>query len=75
MCSYDWGCKKIWKSNSFRISYDGMLLQAGFVNKEIIIKEQHNCRSTDYWETQNNNFLLLAHEYIFVFRSKIIHKE
>ena len=25
MCSYDWGCKKIWKSNSFRISYDGML--------------------------------------------------
>ena len=43
-------------------------LQAGFVNKEIIIKEQHNCRSTDYWETQNNNFLLLAHEYIFVFQ-------
>lgn len=42
-------------------------LQAGFLNKEIIIKEQHNCRSTDYWEKQNNNFLLLAHEYIFVF--------
>lgn len=42
-------------------------LQAGFVNKEIIIKEQHNCRSTDYWEKHNNNFLLLAHEYIFVF--------
>ena len=35
---------------------------------EIIIKEQHNCRSTDYWEKQNNNFLLLAHEYIFVFQ-------
>lgn len=43
-------------------------LQAGFVNKEIIIKEQHNCRSTDYWETQNNIFLLLAHEYIFIFQ-------
>jgi len=43
-------------------------LQAGFVNKEIIIKEQHNCRSTDYWEKRNNDFLLLAHEYIFVFR-------
>ncbi|MBR6696878.1 MAG: methyltransferase domain-containing protein [Lachnospiraceae bacterium] len=42
-------------------------LQAGFVNKEIIIKEQHNCRSTDYWEKQNNKFLLLTHEYIFVF--------
>ena len=43
-------------------------LQAGFTNKEIIIKEQHNCRSTEYWEKQNNNFLLLAHEYIFVFQ-------
>lgn len=43
-------------------------LKVGFVNKEIIIKEQHNCRSTDYWEKQNNNFLLLAHEYIFVFQ-------
>lgn len=43
-------------------------LKAGFVSKEIIIKEQHNCRSTEYWETQDNNFLLLAHEYIFVFQ-------
>lgn len=43
-------------------------LQAGFLNKEIIIKEQHNCRSTDYWKKWNNNFLLLAHEYIFVFQ-------
>lgn len=43
-------------------------LQAGFSNKEIIIKEQHNCRSTDYWQKHNNSFLLLAHEYIFVFQ-------
>lgn len=43
-------------------------LKVGFVNKEIIIKEQHNCRSTDYWKKQNNNFLLLSHEYIFVFQ-------
>jgi len=43
-------------------------LHEGFTNKEIIIKEQHNCRSTDYWEKKNNNFLLLAHEYIFVFQ-------
>ncbi len=43
-------------------------LQAGFSSKEIIIKEQHNCRSTEYWEVKNNNFLLLAHEYIFVFQ-------
>ena len=43
-------------------------LQAGFTNQEIIVKEQHNCRSTDYWKNQNNKFLMLAHEYIFVFQ-------
>ena len=26
-------------------------LGAGFMNKEIIFKEQHNCRSTEYWKT------------------------
>lgn len=43
-------------------------LQAGFMNKEIIIKEQHNCQSSDYWENRGSNFLRLAHEYIFVFQ-------
>ena len=43
-------------------------LQTGFFNKEIIIKEQHNCLSTDYWKKQKRDFLLLAHEYIFVFQ-------
>lgn len=43
-------------------------LNAGFQSKEIIIKEQHNCKSTSYWENRNNKFLLLAHEYIFVFQ-------
>lgn len=43
-------------------------LEAGFQNKEIIIKEQHNCHSTGYWENRKNDFLLLAHEYIFVFQ-------
>ena len=43
-------------------------LQVGFMNKEIIIKEQHNCLSTDYWKEQKCNFLLLSHEYIFVFQ-------
>lgn len=38
----------------------------GFRLKEIIIKEQHNCRSSDYWEKRQKNFLMLAHEYIFV---------
>ncbi len=43
-------------------------LQAGFSNKEIIIKEQHNCFSTDYWEKRDKSFLMLAHEYIFIFQ-------
>jgi hypothetical protein len=41
-------------------------VNAGFLLKEIIIKEQHNCRSTEYWEEKHRSFLLLAHEYIFV---------
>ena len=42
----------------------------GFKLKEIIIKEQHNCKATGYWKTNSvkYNFLLLAHEYLFVFR-------
>lgn len=41
-------------------------VDAGFKLKEIIIKEQHNCRSTDYWEERERKFLMLAHEYIFI---------
>lgn len=43
---------------------------AGFKMKEIIIKEQHNCKATGFWKTNSvkYNFLLLAHEYLFVFR-------
>lgn len=43
---------------------------AGFKTKEIIIKEQHNCKATGYWKTNSVkfNFLLLAHEYLFVFK-------
>lgn len=43
-------------------------LRAGFSSKEIIIKEQYNCQSTKYWEKRDKDFLLLAHEYIFVFQ-------
>lgn len=42
-------------------------LETGFVLKEIIIKVQHNCRATPKWQDKNKNFLMLAHEYIFVF--------
>ena len=39
-----------------------------FTLKEIIIKEQHNCKSTSYWSNKNPDFYLLAHEYIFVLK-------
>lgn len=43
---------------------------AGFKIKEIIIKEQHNCKATGYWKTNRvkYNFLLIAHEYLFIFK-------
>ncbi|MEG1631198.1 MAG: DNA methyltransferase [Anaerovoracaceae bacterium] len=54
------------------MSFDVMKIfqDAGFKLKEIIIKEQHNCRSTGYWKTNSikYNFLLIAHEYLFVFK-------
>ena len=42
----------------------------GFKLKDLIIKEQHNCRATGYWKTNSAkyNFLLIAHENLFVFR-------
>lgn len=48
----------------------GIFESAGFKLKEIIIKEQHNCRATGYWKTNSvkYNFLLIAHEYLFVFK-------
>ena len=47
-----------------------VFLSAGFTLKEIIIKQQHNCRSEDSWVevSEKRNFLLLAHEYLFVLR-------
>ena len=54
------------------ISFEVMRIfqDAGFTLKELIIKEQHNCRATGYWKTNSvkYNFLLIAHEYLFVFR-------
>jgi len=42
---------------------------AGFSLKEIIIKEQHNCTGTRRWlkKSEQYNFLLIAHEYLFIF--------
>lgn len=54
------------------ISFDVMKIfkDTGFKLKELIIKEQHNCRATGYWKKNSikYNFLLIAHEYLFVFR-------
>lgn len=55
-------------SQSVSLSETNLQFQCDSKSKKITIKEQHNCRSTEYWEKQNSNFLLLAHEYIFVFQ-------
>lgn len=54
------------------MAFDVMSLfrEAGFTLKELIIKQQHHCRATGFWKTNSvkYNFLLIAHEYLFVFR-------
>ncbi len=47
-----------------------IFIQAGFTLKEIIIKEQHNCKMTDYWKNRDIDFYLLAHEYVFVLKKQ-----
>ena len=46
-------------------------LKAGFILKEDIIKLQHNCTTTRYWDTQDKDFLLIVHEHLFVFRKRL----
>jgi len=47
----------------------GVYLDAGFKLKELVIKRQHNCKSTGFWYKNSikYNFLLLAHEYLAIF--------
>jgi len=47
----------------------GVFLNAGFKLKELIIKRQHNCKTTGFWYKNSikYNFLLLAHEYLPIF--------
>lgn len=60
------------KGHMIPMSFEVMkiFVDAGFKLKETIIKEQHNCRATGYWKTNSikYNFLLIAHEYLFVFK-------
>ncbi len=60
------------KGNMIPMSFEVMKIfqDTGFKLKELIIKEQHNCKATGYWKTNSvkYNFLLIAHEYLFVFK-------
>ena len=60
------------KGNMIPMSFKVMEIfkKTGFTLKEIIIKEQHNCKATGFWKTNSikYNFLLIAHEYLFVFK-------
>ena len=44
-------------------------LDAGFKLKELVIKRQHNCKTTGFWYSNSikYNFFLLAHEYLLIF--------
>ena len=44
--------------------------KADFKLKEIIIKQQYNCRMTEKWKkiSIEKNFFLLSHEYVFIFK-------
>ena len=60
------------KGNMIPMSFKVMEIfkKTGFTLKEIIIKEQHNCKATGFWKTNSikYNFLLIAHEYLFIFK-------
>lgn len=47
-----------------------IFLEVGFKLKEIVIKVQHNCSSTQKWISKGNqhNFLLISHEYLFILK-------
>lgn len=45
-------------------------LKQGFMLKEDIIKQQHNCKATGFWveKSKKFNFLLIMHEHLFIFK-------
>lgn len=46
-----------------------VFLEVGFKLRELVIKRQHNCKSSGFWYNNSikYNFLLLAHEYLPIF--------
>ena len=53
-----------------------VFLNAGFNLKELIIKRQHNCKTTGFWYNRSikYNFLLLAHEYLPIFEKPTLNQ-
>jgi len=51
---------------SFRVMQ--AFLEVGFILKEHVIKLQHNMLGTIRWRKKENDFLLIAHEHLFIFR-------
>ncbi len=51
----------------------GVFLRAGFRLSEMVIKRQHNCKTTGFWceRSVKHNFLLLAHEYLPIFEKPV----
>jgi len=45
-----------------------LFLEAGFILKEDIIKVEWNCQSNNHYCFNTNNFLLTAHEHLYIFR-------
>lgn len=54
-----------------------IFLDTGFVLKEIVIKEQHNCKASGYWQQRSLdlNFLLIAHESVCFSKTIIIERK
>jgi DNA modification methylase len=59
---------------SFRVMQK--FLEAGFVLKEDIIKQQWNTKTTrEKWRKAENDFYLIAHEHLYVFRKPLKKEE
>jgi len=60
------------KGNVFPLGFNVMNIftKNKFILKEIIIIKQNNCKNNPIWEGRNlkYNFLLLSHEYFFIFQ-------
>lgn len=51
-----------------------VFLNAGFELRDLVLKRQHNCKTTGFWYTKSieYNFLLLAHEFLPIFEKPLV---